>query len=645
MKRLALYGVPVVLTVFVTVAVAADTPKHVIEREAEPWRNIEVIQVNAEQPRASYFAYRSDAEARTGNRLGASNFRSLNGEWHFRFDGNPASRPFDFWQADFDVSAWVTIPVPSVWERQGYGYSVYANIPYPFNAEPFTVPMDDQNHVGSYVRDFQVPADWQDRRIYIRFGAVSSAMTVWVNGEEVGYSQGSRTPAEFDVTEFVRSGRNRLAVQVMRWSDASWLENQDSWSLSGIFRDVDLYARPQTQIRDFFAKAGLENNYSDGVLNLQVDLRSHGVAPAAHTVELVLGRDGETLAKEQAVASFVDGNSQVAFEVRIRDVDAWSAEMPALYDVTITLRDGGGAVKEVIRRKTGFRSVEMRNNRVLVNGKAVKFKGVNLHEVHQDTGYVVDEATTMKDLELMKAANFNAIRTSHYPQPERFYELADQYGFYLIAEANLETHLFRGKDGLAPARIPAWKDQMLDRMVRMVERDKNHPSIVFWSPGNETGTGDTITAIYNWTKARDDSRLYQYGDATRVEGQGLRGLDAKMGKSPYGKASDILSAFYPSPWDLEEYAQTRRGMPWIMGEYLHSMGNSLGNAQQFWDVINAHIPILRERESRNLLSDLMPGVIEVSQDLGLRQTTTIITYPTFNQYLELISGCSCKWFK
>jgi len=599
-KRCFLFGV----LVFAASAAAADEAKHVIEREAEPWRNIDVIQQNAETPRASFFAL---AETADSSKTDAANFRSLNGDWKFRFDGNPASRPLDFWQADFDVSAWDTIPVPSVWERQGYGYPVYANIPYPFDAEPFIVPMDDQNHVGSYVREFDVPADWQGQRIYVRFGAVSSAMTLWVNGQEIGYSQGSRTPVEFDLTDFVKTGQNRLAVQVMRWSDASWLENQDSWSLSGIFRDVDLYARPQTHIRDFFAKAGLENDYRDGVLELAVDLRSLEAAPGEHAVELILGREGEELARLKGTTNFTDGEASVDLTIRIANVDAWSAEKPALYDLTISLSDSDGAIKETIRSKTGFRSVELRNNRVLVNGKAVKFKGVNLHEVHQDNGYVVDEATLIKDMQLMKAANINAVRTSHYPQPERFYELADQYGLYLIAEANLETHFYRGKTGLAPARIPAWKDQMLDRMVRMVERDKNHPSVIFWSPGNETGTGDNITAMYDWTKARDDSRLFQYGDATRVEGQGLKGLDAKMGRSEYGKAADILSAFYPSPWELEDYAQMRRGLPWIMAEYLHSMGNSLGNAQHYWDLINKH-------------EVLQGGFIWDWVDQGLRET-------------------------
>ncbi len=602
-KRCFLLG----LLVLAATVAGADEAKHVIEREAEPWRNIDIIQQNAEHARSSYFAYGSKKDADIGSKADAQNFRSLNGDWKFRFDGNPASRPLDFWQADFDTSTWDTILVPSVWERQGYGYPVYANIPYPFHAEPFIVPMDDQNHVGSYVREFDVPADWQGQRVYVRFGAVSSAMTLWVNGKEVGYSQGSRTPAEFDVTDYLQSGQNRLAVQVMRWSDASWLENQDSWSLSGIFRDVDLYARPQTHIRDFFAKAGLENNYRDGVLELVVDLRSLEAVPGEHAVELILGREGEELARQEGTASFTDGEASVGLTIRVANVDTWSAEKPVLYDLTINLSDSEGAIEEVIRSKTGFRTVEMRNNRVLVNGKAVKFKGVNLHEVHQDNGYVVDEETLIKDMQLMKAANINAVRTSHYPQPERFYELADQYGLYLIAEANLETHFYRGKNGFAPARIPDWKDQMLDRMVRMVERDKNHPSVIFWSPGNETGTGDNITAMYDWTKARDDSRLFQYGDATRVEGQGLKGLDAKMGRSEYGKAADILSAFYPSPWELGEYAQMRRALPWIMAEYLHSMGNSLGNAQHYWDLINKH-------------EVLQGGFIWDWVDQGLRET-------------------------
>jgi Entner-Doudoroff aldolase len=456
---------------------AAEEPTIVFEREAEPWRNIDVIQRGAEEPRASFFAYQSAADVEAGDKAEAANFQSLNGDWRFRFDTNPESRPRDFQDPDFDVSDWKTISVPSVWEREGYGYPVYANLPYPFDAEPFRVPMDDQNHVGSYVRDFELPADWQGQRIYIRFGAVSSAMTVWLNGQEVGYSQGSRTPAEFDLTAYVSPGENRLAVHVMRWSDASWLENQDSWSLSGIFRVVELYARPQVHVRDFFARTSLRNDHRDGVLDLAVELRSYEPAPGAHSLEIELGRNGDSVARQNKAVRFSDGVLNTTLSIAVADVDAWSAEKPALYDLSITLRDDVGEVQEVIRQMVGFRSVELRNNRVLVNGKA-----------HQDGGYVVDEATMRKDLALMKAANFNAIRTSHYPQPERLYELADRYGFYLIDEANLETHLFRNKPGLAPARFSEWRHQFLDRMVRTVERDKNHPSVVFWSAGNEAGT-------------------------------------------------------------------------------------------------------------------------------------------------------------
>ena len=559
--------------------------KYTLEREAEPWRNIDIIQQNKEAARASFYGYENIELAGKGDKAASSNFRSLNGDWKFSFASNPAARSMDFWKADFDASSWKSIAVPSVWERQGYGYPVYANIPYAFNAQPFNVPMDDQNHVGSYIKTFDIPANWDGSRVYIKFGAVSSAMTLWVNGQKVGYSQGSRTPHEFDLSDYINVGKNSLAVEVMRWSDASWLENQDSWSMSGIFRDVDLYARPQTHMRDYFAKTTLINNYRDGVIDLTVDARSLEGSSKGYSVRYALTRNGKTLKSGDAAFVFNGSKAAVDFKVTLANVAVWSAEKPNLYDLTLSLINAGGEPVEVISRKLGFRSIEYRNNRVLVNGKAIKFKGVNMHEVHQETGYVVDEATMIKDMQLLKGANFNAVRTSHYPQPERFYELADQYGLYLIDEANLETHLYRNKKGLAPGLIPEWEDQFVDRIKRMVERDKNHASVIFWSLGNETGTGPNLVAMYNWVKKRDTSRLVQYADATNVEGQGIKAIDSK---DRFGKSSDILSAFYPSPWQIDAYAQTALNQPWIMAEYLHSMGNSMGNVQQYWDVINRH---------------------------------------------------------
>lgn len=490
----------------------------------EPWNNKAIIDENKEAPRAAFLSQAFNSE--TGETVGVPNL-SLNGRWKFSWVSSPLERPVGFYNVEFDDGDWQEISVPSVWERQGFGYPVYANVEYPFIADPFEVPVDHQNHVGSYRKEFQLPDDWLGGRVFVEFGAVSSALTLWVNGERVGYAQGSRTPLEFDITEYVTPGTNLIAAQVMRWNDGSWLENQDSWSLSGIFRDVTLISRPNTHIRDFFASTSLENDYRDGVLDLSVELRGFGQTDLGrYKVEYRLSRDGVDKAGGRLSAAKADDPSCLTSRVVIADVARWSAERPSLYDLELTLWDERGIKVETISSSTGFRSVEIKNGRLLINGRAVIFKGVNLHEFHPDSGYVVDEETMQRDFELLKAGNFNAIRTSHYPQPTRFYELADQYGFYVVGEANLETHLFRFEEDLAPARKPEWAAQMLDRTVRMVERDKNHPSIVIWSPGNETGPGPNIVAIYDWVKSRDPSRLFQYADDDRFEGGRLRSAES-----------------------------------------------------------------------------------------------------------------------
>jgi len=555
----------------------------------QPWQDISVISENKEAPRAHFFGFSNRQNAILGDVEASPYFQSLNGDWKFKWSPNPGSRPGHFFKPDFDASDWDDIPVPSVWERQGYGYPIYANIEYPFHAEPFVVPVDDQNHVGSYVKKFDLPTDWQGRRIYVQFDAVSSAMTLWVNGQRIGYNQGSRTPAEFDLTDYVRTGSNTLAVEVMRWNDGSWLENQDSWSMSGIFRDVSLYSRHQTHIRDYFAATGLQNNYRDGVLDLDVEIRSFARTDDAKAIIRYEIRDGKGLiTTEDLPVTIKQGTGYVTSKAIIKNIQSWSAEKPYLYNLTMTLLNDQGDILEIIHRKLGFRSVELRHGLVLINGKAVKFRGVNMHEFHPENGYVVDDKTLLKDIKLLKAGNFNAVRTSHYPQPPGFYEMADQYGLYVVDEANLETHLYRYNPDFAPARKLEWAKQMLDRTIRMVERDKNHPSVVFWSPGNETGPGVNMVAIYEWAKARDPSRLFQYADDTHTEG----GNFSELKKREFGKSSDILGAFYPSPWKLEEYAQAFGNLSWIMMEYWHSMGNSLGNGQAYWETIYRH-PVLQ----------------------------------------------------
>ncbi len=387
------------------------------------------------------------------------------------------------------------------------------------------------------------------------------------------------------MTGFVRVGSNRIAVEVMRFSDGNWLENQDAWSLSGIFRSVSLYARPQSYIADIFARASLIKGYRDGALRLSTSLVNKAVAAKSGLrLRYSLHDRGVVLDSGEQAVSLANGHAELEATLVVRHVEAWSAEKPYLYELLIELLDDTETL-EVVRLQTGFRSVELRNGRVLVNGRAITFKGVNLHEFHQRHGYVVDEQTMLRDFQLMKAANINAIRTAHYPQQPRFYELADRYGFYVINEANLETHLYRNDPELAPARRPEWAGQMLDRSRRMFERDKNHPSVVIWSPGNESGMGPNITAIYRWLKHSDKTRLVQYADDTYVENAGVRALQTRW---EFGQASDFLSAFYPSPWELSEFAHTRSDETWIMGEYWHSMGNSLGNGRDYWELIHSH---------------------------------------------------------
>lgn len=551
----------------------------------EPWQNIEIIHENKVEPHASFKPYGPSELATTGGEALSSYSKSLNGKWEFHWVDSPTGRPDDFFKTDFDANKWSLIDVPSVWEREGYGYPVYANVEYPFVAEPFEVPSDNQNHIGSYRKEVTIPENWKDRHVFIEFGAVSSAMTLWVNGERVGYAQGSRTPLEFDITDYVKAGSNLVAVQVMRWNDGSWLENQDSWSLSGIYRGVTLTARPKTYIRDYFAATTLQNNYKDGVLNLSVEVRGASAQlESGWTVDYELSDGLAVISNGKLPVQIGEGGGIANAELVLESVRVWSAEKPNLYTFKISLIDPQGTAVEWTQSRVGFRSVELENGRVLINGYPIKFRGVNIHEIHPETGYVVDEQTMRRDFELLKAGNFNAVRTSHYPQDPKFYHLADEYGLYVVDEANLETHLYRFEADLAPALRPEWAEQMLDRTVRMIERDKNHASIVMWSPGNETGPGPNMVAIYDWAKKRDSSRLFQYADDDRFEGGDFSQLKVRL----HGVSSDIQTAFYASPWSLERYAQEENDKPWIMMEYWHSMGNSLGNGQAYWETINRH---------------------------------------------------------
>jgi beta-galactosidase len=538
------------------------------------WNNIDVIRENAEPPRAHFVPQANRAAALADGQKTGEFFRSLNGEWKFHYSDSPAGRPMGFFEADFDVENWADIPVPSNWERHGYGYPIYINVPYAFEIDEPKVPVE-KNPVGSYRRNFDVPEDWQGREVFMKFGGVSSAFYLWINGEYVGYSEGSKTPSEFNVTPFIHPGDNSVAVEVYRWSTGSYLEDQDFWSLSGIQRDVSLYARPPVRVRDYFVHAGLENNNENGVFLLDLELVNNTGQDQAVNV-LAEVRDGDVVVLSQSQRTdLLTGSGRIELSGTIGDVKPWSAEIPNQYTLLLELTDADGQVLEAISQRIGFREVEIINGRFMVNGELVKLKGTNLHEHHHETGHVIDEATMLEDIRLMKAANLNAVRTSHYPFPERFYELTSEHGLYVVDEANIESHGYGYDHDKTLGNKPHWKPHHLDRTRRMVERDKNFPSIVIWSLGNEAGDGVNLGATYHWIKSRDLSRPVQYETEGTIEEVGER-------------HSDFHSSMYWRYWDLEQYAQTNNDRPFLLIEYAHSMGNSTGNLTEYWDVINRY---------------------------------------------------------
>ena len=536
------------------------------------WDDLAVLHVGAERPHATMMAYPSAELAVANDPARSPWFRSLNGTWKLRWSPNPAARLVDFWREDVRDEGWADVKVPGSLETQGFGMPVYVNIGYvfPFDEKAPRPPSDD-NPVASYRTRFDLPADWAGRRVLLHFDGVDSAAYVWVNGTKIGYSEDSRTPMEFDVTRSVRPGSNLLAVEVYRFSDGSFLEDQDMFRLSGIFRDVYLWSPAAQHVRDFEVKTDLDARYRDATLDVRALVVNVGQAPAGVTLDLELrdpsgARVGAASRRARAAAGGTD--TPIAFRLPVRNPLTWSAETPSLYTLLLTLRSAAGQVLEVIPARVGFREVSIADGKILVNGRPVLFKGVNRHEHHPETGHTVDRETMVRDIELMKRHNVNAVRTSHYPNAPLWYELTDQYGLYVIDEANIETHGFGSNRKNRLANDPAWAASHLDRMTRMVERDKNHPSIVIWSMGNESGDGPNFAGTYAWTKQRDPSRPVHY------EGSSSEG----------GPNSDINSFMYPTPQQVEALAAKRPAMPLLLCEYTHAMGNSNGGLQHYWDL-------------------------------------------------------------
>ncbi len=566
-----------VLALVQSVAAAQQVPE---------WENPEIFQINREYPTASFYRYPTTQGALANESYTDSPlYQSLAGTWKFNWVKMPADRPEYFYRTDYDVSGWSDIPVPSNWELEGFGIPIYTNIVYPFPKNPPYIDHAD-NPVGSYRRTFSVDKDWAGKEVYLHFGGVSSTMYIWVNGQRVGYNEGSKTPAEYNVTKYLQPGENTLAVEVYRWSDASYMEDQDFWRLSGIDREVYLYATDPVTLHDFTVQAGLDDAYRNGEFSLDLIYRntSGALANDYHVEARLL--DGETTVlefdEEQAIA--IGDHTQVTFTGTIDGVKAWTAETPNLYTLLISLKDADGKLIEATTSRVGFRTVEIENSQLLVNGVAVYLKGVNLHDHDETTGHVISEELTRLDMQRMKEFNVNAIRCSHYPKNEFFYRLADEYGFYVIDEANIETHGMgttnQGLDNneaakaIHPAYLPAWRAMHLDRTIRMFERDKNYPSIIIWSLGNEAGNGENFTVTYNWLKEHDPTRPVQYEGATHYAN------------------TDIQAPMYARIRDMVAYAENDPQRPYIQCEYAHAMGNSVGNLQDYWDVIEKH-PVLQ----------------------------------------------------
>ena len=546
------------------------------------WENQQIISENKEAGHATYIPYSDTQLALKGLKEDSSLYRSLNGEWKFNWVASPELRPKNFWNPDNSVDNWDSITVPSNWQIEGYGKPIYTNWVYPFAPLPPRImaptPLrytkrDLPNPVGSYRREYTIPQEWKGKQVFIHFAGVQSAMYLWVNGSKVGYSQGSMLPAEFNITSYINPGKdNTIAVEVYRWSDGSYLEDQDFWRLSGIYRDVSLFALEDLHIRDFFIKTDLTDNFSKAKLNVDIDIRNLNdrISDSCELlVELYNPKGTQLIASAGSNPSSIRGNEEVKenISIDIKKPQLWSSEIPILYQVIIKLNDKDGNTLQVVSAKTGFRNIEIDNrNRLLINGQPTKIKGVNRHEIHPDRGRRLLKEDMVKEIKIMKRFNINTVRTSHYPNDPTFYQLCDEYGLYVMDEANVENHYLM----IFPPHLAiykSWSHVYVDRNVRMVERDKNHPSIISWSFGNEAGSGGNFKKVREAILELDTSRFLHY--------------------QPMNSVADVDGAFYPTVSSVK-MAAGKSKKPYFLSEYLHAMGNGCGNMKEYWDIIYAN---------------------------------------------------------
>lgn len=521
------------------------------------WQNVNINQQNREPRRANFFAFENLEKAQSFDKKKSANYLSMEGMWKFNFVKDHNKRPANFFALKYDDSQWKDFPVPGLFELNGYGDATYKNIGYAWATQfdpnpPYISELN--NYTGSYRRTFELPKDWKGKDVYFHVGSATSNLTLWVNGKYVGYSEDSKVAAEFNISKYLKPGKNLIAMQVMRWCDGSYFEDQDFWRFTGIAREVYLYARPKLHAADIRLNAALENNYQDGVLNYKVSLKG-GKTDVAITL---CDKDGKQIAQATGAQGII----------KVPKVNAWTAETPYLYKAYITLKNKQGAA-EVIPQKVGFRNVEIKNAQLLVNGQPVLVKGADRHEMDPDGGYVVSLERMIQDIKIMKQLNINAVRTSHYPCDPRWYDLCDEYGIYITAEANLESHGM-GYEEKSLAKFPEYIVPHIERNEGNVKPLINHPSVIVWSLGNECGYGVNFEKAYDWVKACDTTRPAQYE------------------RGGYDSKTDIYCPMYIGYEESESYCKSNGTKPYIQCEYAHAMGNSEGGFKEYWDLIRKY---------------------------------------------------------
>ncbi len=524
--------------------------------------NHQIFEENKLPPRASFFIFENPDISEKEN---SKRFISLNGDWKFNWVKDPKQRPSTFQNINFDDSNWTNIPVPANWEVEGFGHPIYLDERYPFTTKWPDAPTD-YNPVGTYRKNITLTKEFLSEDIILHFSGAKSAMYVYINGNYVGYSQGSKTPAEFNISKYLKQGKNLIALQMFRWSDASYLESQDMLRMSGIEREVYLYARPKVFVSDYYTNSTLDNTYKNGVLNGTVSITNTTSKEALKEIIFqIQDYDSTVVYTKRKLTIPANATKEFHFNDTIENIKSWSAETPYLYALSISLD-----YDQFIKKSVGFKRVEIKNSQVLINGKAVYFKGVDRHETNPFTGHVVSKTSMEMDIKLMKQNNINAVRSSHYPNDSYWLDLCDKYGLYVIDEANIESHPLAIHDSTQIGNEMSWLPAHMARIQRMFYRDRNHPSIYAWSLGNEAGKGAVFKATYKWLKTQDNNRIVQYEPA---------------GKEDY---TDVYCPMYPKPEYLIAHGKSNSDKPSIMIEYAHAMGNSVGNLQDYWDIIETY---------------------------------------------------------